>query len=119
MTDDLLRDTLLGIAEREGCRIVSKEDFLISFNLDEEVEVTLRYKNLGTFPYEIPVFELSGVFPEMLKGRPHIGADGEICAFDKTKSRANPLNPYGLFVEALAKARATVEASYWETNEED
>ena len=119
MTDDRLRDALLGIAEREGYRIVSKEDFLISFMLDEEVEVTLKYENLDTFPYEIPEFELFGDYPEMLKGRPHIGAEGGICAFDKTKSRANPMNPYGLFVEALAKARSTVETSYRETNDDD
>lgn len=119
MTDDRLRDALLGIAEREGYRIESKEDFLICFNLEDDVEVTLRYKNLETFPYEIPEFELYGDFPEMLKGRPHISADGGICAFDKTKSRANPLNPYGLFVEALGKARSTVEASYRETNDDD
>ena len=81
MTDDRLRDALLGIAEREGYRIESKEDFLICFNLEDDVEVTLRYKNLETFPYEIPEFELYGDFPEMLKGRPHISADGGICAF--------------------------------------
>lgn len=118
MMDDQLRDALLEIAEDQGYSIESKEEFLIGFSLDD-TKLVLEFENPDSFPYEIPSFSLHGEVPEKLKGRPHVGADGWLCSFDDEKVRANPMNPYMLFVEALQKARSTLEASFYETNNED
>ena len=118
MMDDQLRDALLEIAEEQGYTIESRDEFLIGFYLDD-TKIVLEFENPESFPYEVPSFGFHGEIPEKLKGRPHIGATGWLCSFDGAKVRANPMNPYMLFVEALGKARSTLESSYYGTNDED